>query len=93
MIGHITDPSVEGGIARRELSEPDVESHDTLVEVRAYSVNRGRARTPRAASRGGGAPARTSRASSSPRLPTGPARQPGARVTGHAGRVGAGPSG
>jgi NADPH:quinone reductase-like Zn-dependent oxidoreductase len=41
MIGHITDPSADGGIARRELSEPDVESHDTLVEVRAYSVNRG----------------------------------------------------
>jgi NADPH2:quinone reductase len=41
MIGHITDPSAEGGFARRELSEPDLGSHDTLVEVRAYSVNRG----------------------------------------------------
>jgi NADPH2:quinone reductase len=41
MIGHVTDPTVVGGLARRELSEPDVGSHDTLVEVHAYSVNRG----------------------------------------------------
>jgi NADPH:quinone reductase-like Zn-dependent oxidoreductase len=41
MIGFITDPSVDGGLSRRELSEPTVEEHDTLVEVHAYSVNRG----------------------------------------------------
>src|ERR1700689_777376 len=41
MIGHITDPSPDGGIARRKLSDPAVESHDALVEARAYLVNRG----------------------------------------------------
>jgi NADPH:quinone reductase-like Zn-dependent oxidoreductase len=41
MIGHITDPAVAGGITRRELSEPILGSHDALVEVHAYSVNRG----------------------------------------------------
>lgn len=41
MIGHITDPSVPGGLARRELSDPEPEIHETLVAVHAYSLNRG----------------------------------------------------
>jgi NADPH:quinone reductase-like Zn-dependent oxidoreductase len=41
MIGHITDPAVGGGLARRELTEPDADDHDTMISVRAYSVNRG----------------------------------------------------
>src|SRR5262249_20238354 len=41
MIGHITDPNAEGGLALRELPEPTPSPADVLVEVRAYAVNRG----------------------------------------------------
>ena len=41
MLGYITDPSRPGGLVRRELSEPEPDAHDTLISVRAYSVNRG----------------------------------------------------
>jgi NADPH:quinone reductase-like Zn-dependent oxidoreductase len=41
MMGHITDPRAPGGLVRRELSEPEVDPHDTVIGVRAYSVNRG----------------------------------------------------
>jgi NADPH:quinone reductase len=41
IVGHITDPAAKGGLARRELSEPEVGPHDTVIGVRAYSVNRG----------------------------------------------------
>ncbi|MCL2395594.1 MAG: zinc-binding dehydrogenase [Acidimicrobiaceae bacterium] len=41
MIGHITDPAAEGGLARRELPELELDPHDTVIGVRAYSVNRG----------------------------------------------------
>jgi NADPH:quinone reductase-like Zn-dependent oxidoreductase len=41
MIGHITSPAAVGGLERRELTEPEPEAHDTMISVRAYSVNRG----------------------------------------------------
>src|SRR4051794_29608297 len=41
MLGHITDPAAPGGLGRRELPDPEPGSHDTLVAVRAYAVNRG----------------------------------------------------
>ena len=41
MIGHITDPSVPHGLNRRELPEPSPGSHDVVLDVRAYAVNRG----------------------------------------------------
>ncbi|MQA83409.1 MAG: zinc-binding dehydrogenase [Streptosporangiales bacterium] len=41
MLGHITDPSAEGGLARRDLPEPEPQEHDVVVEVAAYAVNRG----------------------------------------------------
>jgi NADPH2:quinone reductase len=41
MLGHVTDPSAEGGLALRELPEPRPGAHDVLVEVAAYAVNRG----------------------------------------------------
>lgn len=41
MIGHVTDPAVPGGLSRRELTEPEPSVHETLIAVRAYSVNRG----------------------------------------------------
>jgi putative YhdH/YhfP family quinone oxidoreductase len=41
MLGHITDPAADGGLARRDLPEPQPGPHDVVVEVRAYAVNRG----------------------------------------------------
>jgi NADPH:quinone reductase-like Zn-dependent oxidoreductase len=41
MIGHITDPSVEAGLDRRDLPEPSPSSIDVVVEVHAYAINRG----------------------------------------------------
>src|SRR4051794_13727510 len=41
MLGHVTDPSAPGGLARRELPDPSPGPHDALIEVRAYAVNRG----------------------------------------------------
>jgi NADPH:quinone reductase-like Zn-dependent oxidoreductase len=41
MLGHITDPAAEGGLDRRELPDPEPGTHETLVAVRAYAVNRG----------------------------------------------------
>lgn len=41
MLGHITDPSVPHGLARRELPEPEPGDHDVVVGVGAYAVNRG----------------------------------------------------
>jgi NADPH:quinone reductase-like Zn-dependent oxidoreductase len=41
MLGHITDPEVEGGLDRREVPEPKATEHDVLIDVRAYAVNRG----------------------------------------------------
>jgi NADPH2:quinone reductase len=41
MLGYVTDPAAPGGLDRRELSAPDPGEHDTLVDVRAYAINRG----------------------------------------------------
>jgi NADPH:quinone reductase-like Zn-dependent oxidoreductase len=83
MIGHITDPSVEGGIARRELSEPNVGSHDALIEVHAYSVNRGELglleQRPK-----GWLPGQDVAGVVIAQAPDGTGPAPGTRVTGHA---------
>ena len=41
MIGHITDPQAEGGLAFREVPAPTPAASDVVVDVRAYAVNRG----------------------------------------------------
>lgn len=41
MLGYVTDPAAPAGIIRRELPEPQPGKHDVVVEVAAYSVNRG----------------------------------------------------
>jgi NADPH:quinone reductase-like Zn-dependent oxidoreductase len=41
MFGHITDQSAPGGLARREIPEPVPSSHEAVVGVRAYAINRG----------------------------------------------------
>jgi NADPH2:quinone reductase len=41
MLGHITDPAAPGGLARRDLPEPEPSPHHTVIEVGAYGVNRG----------------------------------------------------
>ena len=41
MRGHITDPGPEGGLALRELPEPEPSPHDVVVGVSAYGLNRG----------------------------------------------------
>jgi NADPH2:quinone reductase len=41
MLGHITDPSAPGGLARRDLPEPKPGPHEAVIEVAAYAVNRG----------------------------------------------------
>jgi NADPH:quinone reductase len=41
MLGYVTDPAAPAGIIRRELPEPEPGEHDVVVEVHAYSVNRG----------------------------------------------------
>jgi NADPH2:quinone reductase len=41
MIGHVTDPDAEAGLALRELPDPSPAASDVVVDVRAYAVNRG----------------------------------------------------
>jgi len=41
MLGYVTDPAAPAGIIRRELPEPRPGAHDVVIEVAAYSVNRG----------------------------------------------------
>lgn len=41
MIGHVTDPSVSHRLNRRELPEPSPGSHDAVLDVHAYAINRG----------------------------------------------------
>ncbi len=41
MLGHITDPSAPGGLALRELPDPEPAGDEVVVEVRAFAVNRG----------------------------------------------------
>jgi NADPH:quinone reductase-like Zn-dependent oxidoreductase len=41
MLGHVTDPSAPGGLALRELPEPEAEPDQVVVGVEAYAVNRG----------------------------------------------------
>ncbi len=41
MLGYVTDPPAPAGIIRRELPEPQPGEHDVVVEVAAYSINRG----------------------------------------------------
>ncbi len=41
MLGFITDPTAPGGLARRELPEPQPQPNEALVQVAAFSVNRG----------------------------------------------------
>ncbi|MBI1735758.1 MAG: zinc-binding dehydrogenase [Candidatus Rokubacteria bacterium] len=41
MIGHVTDPNAEAGLALRELPEPGASPADVVVDVRAYAINRG----------------------------------------------------
>jgi NADPH:quinone reductase-like Zn-dependent oxidoreductase len=41
MIGHITDPQAEAGLALREVPAPVPSASDVVVDVRAYAVNRG----------------------------------------------------
>lgn len=41
MLGYLTDPSAAGGLAVRDLPEPQPGAHDVVIEVAAYAVNRG----------------------------------------------------
>src|SRR5439155_11317371 len=41
MLGHITDPKAEAGLALRDLPEPSPSPGDVVVAVRAYAMNRG----------------------------------------------------
>jgi NADPH:quinone reductase len=41
MLGYLTDPSAAGGLAVRDLPEPQRGTHDVVVEVAAYAINRG----------------------------------------------------
>ncbi len=41
MLGHITNPSVPGGLQLRELPDLTPSPSDVVVDVRAYAVNRG----------------------------------------------------
>jgi NADPH:quinone reductase len=41
VLGHVTDPSAPGGLARRELPDPRPEQDQVVVAVEAYAVNRG----------------------------------------------------
>src|SRR3954451_20235386 len=41
MLGHVTDPSAPGWLARREFPDPSPGRRALLIEVRAYAVNRG----------------------------------------------------
>ncbi len=41
MLGYVTDPAADGGLAQRDLPEPQPGPHDVIVEVAAYAVNRG----------------------------------------------------
>jgi NADPH:quinone reductase-like Zn-dependent oxidoreductase len=44
MLGHVTDPSAPGGLALRELADPEPSDSDVVVDVRAYAINRGELR-------------------------------------------------
>jgi NADPH2:quinone reductase len=44
MLGHVTDPAAPGGLARRELADPEPSPSEVVVDVRAYAVNRGELR-------------------------------------------------
>ena len=41
MIGHITDPNADAGLARRDVPDPIASPADVIVDVRAYAINRG----------------------------------------------------
>lgn len=41
MLGHITDPEIEGGLDLREVPIPTPAPGDVVIDVRAYAVNRG----------------------------------------------------
>lgn len=41
MLGYITDPKAEAGLAQREVPEPAPGPNDVVVDVRAYAMNRG----------------------------------------------------
>ncbi len=41
MRGYVTDSAADGGLARRELSEPEPEPGDVVIAVRAFAINRG----------------------------------------------------
>jgi NADPH2:quinone reductase len=41
MLGYITDSSAPGGLVRRDLPEREPTTHQAVVEVAAYGVNRG----------------------------------------------------
>jgi NADPH:quinone reductase len=41
MLGYLTDPSAAGGLAVRDLPEPQRGTHDVVIEVAAYAINRG----------------------------------------------------
>ncbi len=41
MLGHVTDPAAEAGLALRELPDPTPSPSDVVVDVRAYAINRG----------------------------------------------------
>jgi NADPH2:quinone reductase len=41
MLGYLTDPSAAGGLAVRDLPEPQPGAHDVVIEVAAYAINRG----------------------------------------------------
>jgi NADPH:quinone reductase len=41
MLGYVTDATAPAGIVRRELPEPQPDAHHVVIEVAAYSINRG----------------------------------------------------
>jgi NADPH:quinone reductase-like Zn-dependent oxidoreductase len=41
MLAHVTDPFVAGGLDLREVPNPEAADHEVVIEVRAYSINRG----------------------------------------------------
>lgn len=83
MIGHVTDPSAEGGLVRRELTDPEIDRHDTMIAVRAYSVNRGEL-SLLAARRTGWRPGQDVSGVVISQAADGTGPEPGTRVAGHA---------
>jgi NADPH:quinone reductase len=41
VLGHVTDPAAPGGLALKEMPEPVPGDSEVVIDVRAYSVNRG----------------------------------------------------